>query len=89
METPHQLRSAADEREDVSITHREYEDENVVVVDFGPGVDATLDIVGETAIVVAGDQQFEFEVPEEATEVATNDGMLIIRSQSRASDTAE
>lgn len=64
METPRQLRSAADERDDITIAHRDYEDENVV---------------GETAIVVVGDRQLEFEVPEEATEVTTNDGILLIR----------
>lgn len=79
METPRQLRSAADERDDITIAHRDYEDENVVAIDFGPGVEAELDVVGETAIVVAGDRQLEFEVPEEATEVTTNDGVLLIR----------
>jgi fructose-specific component phosphotransferase system IIB-like protein len=79
METPHQLRSAASQREDVTITHREYDDENVIVIDFGPSVEADLDIVGETAIVVAGDQQYEFDVPTEASEITTNDGMLLIK----------
>lgn len=79
MKAPRQLRSAADEREDITIAHREYEDENVVAIDFGPGVEATLNIVGETAIVVAGESQFEFEIPAEATEVTTNDGILLIK----------
>lgn len=79
METPRQLRSAADERDDITIAHRDYEDENVVAIDFGPSVEAELDVVGETAIVVAGDRQLEFEVPEGATEVTTNDGVLLIR----------
>ena len=80
MEAPHPLQSAANEQDDISITRREYEgEENVMVVDFGRGVEAKLDIVAGTAIVVAGDRQFEFEVPKEATEVTTNDGMLIIR----------
>ncbi len=80
MEAPAPLRSAADQEEDVTITQREYGDETVLVVDFGQGVDADLDIVGDTAIVVAGDRQFEFEVPPEATEISTNDGILEIRS---------
>lgn len=78
MEAPRQLRTAAD-GEDITITRREYEEENVIAVDFGPGVDASLDVVGETAIVVAGDRQFEFEIPPEATEITTNDGVLVIR----------
>ena len=80
MEAPRQLRSAANEREDVRITRRDYEGEDVVAVDFGPGVDAEVDVVGDTAIVVAGDRQFEFEVPAEATEVTTNDGILVIQT---------
>ncbi|MFB6163622.1 MAG: hypothetical protein ABEJ31_00520 [Haloarculaceae archaeon] len=79
MEAPATLRSAADEQEEISITRRDYDDEDVLVVDFGPGVDAKLDQVGDTAIVIAGDEQFEFQVPEDASEVTTNDGMLIIR----------
>lgn len=82
METPRSLETAADEREDITISRREYDGENVVAVDFGRGVEAKLDIVGDTAIVVVGDRQFEFEVPREATEVTTNDGMLLIRSAS-------
>ena len=79
MEAPPPLQSAADEQEDVTIARQEYEDENVVVVDFGRGVEAVLDVVGDTAIVVAGDRQFEFEMPEDASEVTTNNGMLVIR----------
>ena len=51
-------------------------------------MDASLDVVGNTAIVVAGDRQFEFEIPADATEVTTNDGMLIIK-ESRREDSAE
>lgn len=78
MKAPRQLRSAADEREDVTIAHREYEDESVVAIDFGPGVEASLDVVGDTAIVVAGESQYEFEIPPEATDVSTKDGILLI-----------
>jgi hypothetical protein len=80
VKTPQPLRSAADE-EDVTIARREYDDESVVTVDFGRGVEAALDILGDTAIVVAGDRQFEFEVPDEATEFTTNEGMLVIRER--------
>lgn len=79
METPSQLRSVANKREDIAITHREYDEKNVIAVDFGPDVMPSLDIVGESVIVVAGDRQFEFERPAEATDITTNDGMLIIK----------
>jgi hypothetical protein len=79
MEAPRQLRSAADQQNDITIARREYEgEENVIVVDFGPGVEASLDVVGDTAIVVAGDRQFEFGVPPEASDISVNDRMLII-----------
>ncbi len=79
MDAPTPLQSAADEQEDVTITRRDYEDEQVIAVDFGEGVEASLDVVGDLAIVVAGDRQFEFEVPPGATDVTVNDGMLLIR----------
>lgn len=79
MEAPQQLQSAADERDDITITRRDYEDEDIVAVDFGQGVEASLDVVDETAIVVANDRQFEFEIPPEATDVEANDGILVIR----------
>jgi len=82
MRTPSELRDAADEREDVVITHREEDGESLVAIDFGPGASATLDVVGDTAIVVAGDRQFEFEVPSAASELTVNDGMLFIREDS-------
>lgn len=81
MEAPRQLRSIANEQENVAITRREYEEENVIAVDFGPGTDATIDTIGDTAIVVAGDRQFEFEVPSEASEITTNDGILLIKEE--------
>ena len=88
MDAPRTLRSAADERDDVTIARREYDDGTVVAVDFGPGVETTVDVVGETAIVVAGDRQFEFEVPEGATDVSTNDGVLVIESGADATTPA-
>lgn len=79
MRAPHELRSAANERDDVVITRREYDDEpNVIAIDFGPDVDASLDVLGDTAIVVAGEMQFEFEVPADASDLTVNDGMLTI-----------
>lgn len=79
METPQQLRSAARERDDITIAHREYEEGTVIVIDFGPDVDASVDVVGETAIVVTDDLQFEFNVPTEATDITANDGMIEIK----------
>ncbi len=80
METPPELEAAAGNRDDVTITTREYDDEAVVAVDFGLVTgEPTLDVVDDTAIVVVGGAQFEFDVPPEATDVIVNDGILTIR----------
>lgn len=78
MDAPAEIRSAADEDERITITRRDYGDEAVIAVDFGADVELALDVVGDTAIVVAGDRQLEFEVPPEASKVTTNDGILLI-----------
>ncbi|WP_415381143.1 hypothetical protein [Halosimplex sp. TS25] len=80
MEAPRTLQSAAAEDEDIAITRRDFDGETLIVVDFGEGADAQLDVVGGTAIVVAGDRQFEFEVSDDVTDLSVNDGMLRIRS---------
>lgn len=81
MEAPAQLRTAADRDEDITIGRRDYDDEHVIAIDFGPGVDASVDVLGDTAIVVAGDRQFEFEVPTEVERLTTNDGILLLTSE--------
>lgn len=81
METPTELAAAAKAESDITIAEREYEDddESVVVVDFGPAGDPSVDVVGDAAIVLVDDEQFEFAVPSDAEEVAVNGGVLTIR----------
>jgi len=79
MDTPTTLRSAAAD-EDLTITRRDDDGETLIVVDFGERVTAHLDVVGDTAIVVAGDSQVEFDVSEEMTDLSVNGGMLRIRA---------
>lgn|GEM_PF-5653229 len=62
-----------------SVRH-ERDGETLVVVDFGEDVDAQLDTVGGTAIVVAGDRQFELQIPPEVTDLSANDGMVTFPS---------
>jgi hypothetical protein len=82
METPNKLEEVAGEREAVEIGDREYGGENVVVVDFGPAADEPpVDIVDDTAIVVVDGTQFEFEVPENASDVTVNGGILTITEE--------
>ena len=80
METPPELAAVAGDQEGIYITEREVDGETEIAVDFGPLPGRpTLDVVGETAIVVVGDEQFEFDVPADATDVSVNDDILTIR----------
>ena len=80
MDTPNTLRSAVAD-ENLRITRQNDEDdETLIVVDFGKGVTAHLDVVGDTAIVVADDRQFEFDISEGMTDLPVNGGMLRIRA---------
>lgn len=80
METPPELEAAAGENDEVTVTEREYDQEYIIAVDFGQRAGTpTLDVVDETAIIVVDDDQFEFAVPSDATEVTVNDGILTIK----------
>jgi hypothetical protein len=50
-------------REDTLARRFDYDDQVVFVADLGPGRDGTVDILGDTAIVVVDDEQYEFEIP--------------------------
>lgn len=81
MDTPPELEAAVDDRDDVSITKREYGTEQIIAVDFGPtGAKPSLDVLEGTAIVVVDGQQFEFDIPADASDVTVNDGILTITS---------
>ena len=77
METPHELRTVDDQ--DGSVRTRTYDDGSVIVADFGADAgDLSVDVVGDTVIVVADDRQIEFELPEGADEISVNNGVLTI-----------
>lgn len=60
---------------------REYEHDNTTAItaDFGSAAsDISIDIVDETAIVVVSGEQFEFELPDDADEIAAKNGVLTI-----------
>ena len=78
MRAPRQLRAAAKKRDDITIAHREYEDGTVIAIDFGADTEISVEVVGETAIVITDDQQLEFDVPPEASSITANDGILSI-----------
>lgn len=77
MNVPQTLRDAADRG--IVVTTTEYDDGSVIAVDLGvPDGEVDVDIVDDTVIVVTGDQQFEFDLPAEATDVTENNGVLTI-----------
>lgn len=55
----------------------EYEDHTEHVVDFGAGVNASVDVVDETAIVIFDGEQYDLDVPGNA-QVFMNNGVLTI-----------
>jgi len=51
---------------DVGVGRREYDDRVEIVADFGPGTNTSVDVVDDTVIVVAGDEQHELAVEGDA-----------------------
>ncbi|MFC3959458.1 hypothetical protein [Halovivax cerinus] len=77
MNVPQPLRDATERG--IVIRTDELPEGGRIVVDFGPDAgDATVDVVDDTVIVVTGDQQFEFDLPPEATSVTERNGVLTI-----------
>lgn len=62
---------------DGPVRHYEYDDEAVIVADFGP-VEGSVDVVDGTAIVVIDDEQFEFSVPSGTDRAVINNGIVSI-----------
>lgn len=73
MKLPQQLAA-----EGFDVSRRDYDDAVVVAADFGPAADATVEVVGETVIVVAGDEQYEFETDGLDAQAHINNGVLTI-----------
>lgn len=62
-----------------SLRRFEYDDGVVLAADVGIGEDTSVDIVDDTVILVAGDEQYEQELPESGDAQAfINNGVLII-----------
>lgn len=67
-----------DGRNDDAVSRYEYDDRIVYAADLGPG-EAAVDVVGNTVMLVRGDEQTEFNVPESGlTEATINNGVLTI-----------
>ncbi|WP_254764040.1 DUF7127 family protein [Natrinema marinum] len=79
METPSELQSVAGSQDEITISNREYDDECLIAVDFGPiSGESSVDVVGGTAIVTVDERQFEFDLPPDATDITLNRGVLTI-----------
>lgn len=51
-----------------------------ITVDFGASAgDLVVDVVGGTVIATTDDDQFEFDLPQDAEDVTANNGVLTIR----------
>ena len=54
----------------------EYDDRTVIVADFGPAADPSVDVVDGTAIVVIGEDQHDIELPEGGVEAFNRNGVV-------------
>ena len=70
-----------DERDGGGVSRYEYDDSVVYAADIG-SEEATVDVVDGTVMLVRGDDQAEFEIPEAGTAKATiNNGVLTVEVQ--------
>ncbi|WP_222915484.1 hypothetical protein [Natrinema sp. SYSU A 869] len=77
MKVPQSLK---DVDRDAVVRTFEYDDSSVIAVDFGTSAaDISVDVVGSTAIILADSEQFEFELPPEASDVSARHGVLTIK----------
>lgn len=78
MNTPQELRDGS--WRGMTVRKREYDDETIILVDFGDdSSELSVDVVDDAAIVVMDGQQLEFEVPAAASEITVNNGILTIK----------
>ena len=65
--------------DELPVRRFEYDDGVVLAADVGPLDDASVDVVDGTMILVAGDEQYEHDLPEASDARAfINNGVLII-----------
>lgn len=63
---------------DAVLRRYEYDDGTVLAADVGVAGDGTVDVVDGTAIVVAGGEQYEIELPGEAPRAFMKNGVVTI-----------
>ncbi|WP_255195741.1 DUF7127 family protein [Halorarius litoreus] len=65
-------------REDAIARQYEYEDRVVLVADLGPGRNGSIDLLDGTAIVVVGDDEYEFDLPEGEARASMSNGVVTV-----------
>ncbi|MFC7175799.1 hypothetical protein [Halosegnis marinus] len=65
-------------RENVVGTRYEEDGSTVLVADLGPDVEGSVDVVDGTAMVVVGDDQYEFDVPDGRATARLNNGVVTV-----------
>jgi len=76
-------------REGTTLRRYEYEDAVVYAGDLGQIGDATVDVVDDTAIVVAGDEQYDLDLPSGDAEAFIHNGILTIEVTKEVEATEE
>ena len=61
-----------------AVRRYDYEDSTVIAADFGPGATPAVDVVDGTVIIVAGDDQREFDLPAGDVQTFTRNGVVTI-----------
>ncbi|NLV10386.1 hypothetical protein GOC74_10650 [Halomicrobium mukohataei] len=63
---------------DAPLRRYEYDDAVVLAADIGITGDATVDVVDDTAIVVVGDEQYDFDLPAGGARAFIRNGVLTV-----------
>lgn len=66
------------ERDDPVVRRYEYDERVVLAADLGYTGDGSVDVVDGTAIVVVGDEQHEFDLPDGDARASIRNGVVTI-----------
>lgn len=65
------------EQRGIEVARRDRDDHHELIADFGPSTDITVDVVGDTVIVVADEETYDLEVDGSAQAFIKN-GVLTV-----------
>jgi hypothetical protein len=63
---------------DGPVRRYDYADRTVFAADLGAGAEGDVDVVDGTAMVVLGDSQYEFEIPEGDAQAFIKNGVVTV-----------